>query len=83
MQAMRQLALPHAENKQLQLYVLDFPEGKGFLQEKGPIQSRDRPTHSISNNEALHSTSPSPLGWIIPCFKAGFLKASSLCASYR
>jgi formate hydrogenlyase transcriptional activator len=29
------LALPHAENKQLQLYVLDFSEGKGFLHEEG------------------------------------------------
>jgi PAS domain S-box-containing protein len=29
------LALPHEENKQLQLYVLDFPEGKGFLHEEG------------------------------------------------
>jgi formate hydrogenlyase transcriptional activator len=29
------LALPDVENKQLQLYVLDFPEGKGFLHEEG------------------------------------------------
>jgi formate hydrogenlyase transcriptional activator len=29
------LALPHAENKQLQLYVLDFSEGDGFLHEEG------------------------------------------------
>jgi formate hydrogenlyase transcriptional activator len=29
------LALPHAENKQLQLYELDFLEGKGFLHEEG------------------------------------------------
>ncbi len=29
------LALPNAENKQLQLNVLDFPEGKGFLHEEG------------------------------------------------
>src|ERR1700720_1012045 len=29
------LALPAEENKQLQLYVLDFPEGKGFLREEG------------------------------------------------
>src|SRR6202521_2657759 len=29
------LALPHGENKQLQLYVLDFPDGKGFLHEEG------------------------------------------------
>src|SRR5260370_9387972 len=29
------LALPDAENKQLQLYVLDFPEGKGFIHEEG------------------------------------------------
>jgi formate hydrogenlyase transcriptional activator len=29
------LALPHEENKQLQLYILDFPEGKGFLHEEG------------------------------------------------
>jgi formate hydrogenlyase transcriptional activator len=29
------LALPHEENKQLQLYVLDFPESKGFLLEEG------------------------------------------------
>lgn len=28
------LSLPDAENKQLQLYALDFPEGKGFLQEE-------------------------------------------------
>src|SRR4029077_19193761 len=28
------LALPNAENKQLQLNVLDFPEGKGFLHEE-------------------------------------------------
>jgi PAS domain S-box-containing protein len=28
------LALPHAENKQLRLYVLDFSEGKGFLHEE-------------------------------------------------
>jgi formate hydrogenlyase transcriptional activator len=27
------LSLPDAENKQLRLYALDFPEGKGFLQE--------------------------------------------------
>ncbi len=34
------LALPHNENKQLQLYVLDFPEGKGFIHEEGiyPIE---------------------------------------------
>jgi len=29
------LALPDAENKQLQLNVLDFPEGKGFFHEEG------------------------------------------------
>ena len=29
------LALPHEENEQLQLYVLDFPEGDGFLYEEG------------------------------------------------
>ncbi len=29
------LALPNAENNQLQLNVLDFPEGKGFLHEEG------------------------------------------------
>jgi PAS domain S-box-containing protein len=29
------LALPNAENKQLQLNVLDFPEGKGFLHDEG------------------------------------------------
>src|SRR6202047_2135786 len=29
------LALPDTENKQLQLSVLDFPEGKGFLHEEG------------------------------------------------
>jgi len=29
------LALPDAENKQLQLYVPDFSEGKGFLHEEG------------------------------------------------
>ena len=29
------LALPNAENKQLQLNVLDFPEGKGFFHEEG------------------------------------------------
>src|SRR5882762_3135823 len=28
------LSLPDAENKQLRLYALDFPEGKGFLQEE-------------------------------------------------
>ena len=28
------LSLPDAENKQLRLYVLDFPEGKGFLREE-------------------------------------------------
>jgi formate hydrogenlyase transcriptional activator len=27
------LSLPDAENKQLRLYAVDFPEGKGFLQE--------------------------------------------------
>jgi formate hydrogenlyase transcriptional activator len=27
------LSLPDAENKQLRLYAIDFPEGKGFLQE--------------------------------------------------
>src|ERR1700686_2288070 len=34
------LALPDAENKQLQLNVLDFPEGKGFFHEEGvyPIE---------------------------------------------
>jgi formate hydrogenlyase transcriptional activator len=29
------LALPAEENKQLQLYVLDFPDGKGFIREEG------------------------------------------------
>jgi formate hydrogenlyase transcriptional activator len=29
------LALPNAEKKELQLNVLDFPEGRGFFQEKG------------------------------------------------
>jgi formate hydrogenlyase transcriptional activator len=29
------LALPDAENNQLQLNVLDFPDGKGFLKEEG------------------------------------------------
>jgi len=28
------LSLPDGENKQLRLYALDFPEGKGFLQEE-------------------------------------------------
>jgi formate hydrogenlyase transcriptional activator len=28
------LSLPDTENKQLRLYALDFPEGKGFLQEE-------------------------------------------------
>jgi formate hydrogenlyase transcriptional activator len=28
------LSLPDAENKELRLYALDFPEGKGFLQEE-------------------------------------------------
>jgi formate hydrogenlyase transcriptional activator len=37
------LALPHAENKQLQLYVLDFPEGKGFLQEEGAYSIEESP----------------------------------------
>jgi len=37
------LALPHAENKQLQLYVLDFPEGKGFLQEEGAYSIEGSP----------------------------------------
>ncbi len=34
------LALPYEENKQLRLYVLDFPEGKGFIHEEGlyPIE---------------------------------------------
>jgi formate hydrogenlyase transcriptional activator len=29
------LALPAEENKQLQLYMLDFPDGKGFIREEG------------------------------------------------
>ena len=37
------LALPHGENKQLQLYVLDFPEGKGFLDEEGGYSIEQSP----------------------------------------
>src|SRR6202163_333506 len=37
------LALPDAENKQLQLYVLDFPEGKGFLHEEGVYSIEESP----------------------------------------
>jgi formate hydrogenlyase transcriptional activator len=29
------LALPHAENKRMRLYVHDFPEGKGFFHDEG------------------------------------------------
>jgi formate hydrogenlyase transcriptional activator len=37
------LALPNAENKQLQLNVLDFPEGKGFLHEEGVYSIEESP----------------------------------------
>ena len=37
------LALPNAENKELQLNVLDFPEGKGFLHEEGIYSIEDSP----------------------------------------
>jgi formate hydrogenlyase transcriptional activator len=37
------LALPDGENKQLQLYVLDFPEGKGFLHEEAAYSIEGSP----------------------------------------
>jgi formate hydrogenlyase transcriptional activator len=37
------LALPNAENKQLQLNVLDFPEGKGFFHEEGVYSIENSP----------------------------------------
>jgi formate hydrogenlyase transcriptional activator len=37
------LALPNAESKQLQLNVLDFPEGKGFLHEQGAYSIEGSP----------------------------------------
>jgi len=36
------LSLPEADDKQLRLFAVDFPEGKGFLQETWSIQSMDR-----------------------------------------
>jgi formate hydrogenlyase transcriptional activator len=37
------LALPNAENKELQLNVLDFPEGKGFIREEGLYSIEESP----------------------------------------
>jgi len=37
------LALPDAENKELHLYMLDFPEGKGFLREEGDYSIEGSP----------------------------------------
>jgi len=37
------LALPDAENKQLQLTVLDFPDGKGFFHEEGAYSIEESP----------------------------------------
>src|SRR5258708_1554205 len=37
------LALPDAENKQLQLTVLDFPDGKGFFHEEGVYSIEESP----------------------------------------
>ena len=37
------LALPNAEDKQLQLNVLDFPEGKGFFHEEGVYSIKESP----------------------------------------
>src|SRR5258708_28345558 len=37
------LALPDAENKQLQLTVLDFPDGKGFFHEEGVYWIEESP----------------------------------------
>jgi len=37
------LALPAEGNKQLQLYVLDFPDGKGFIREEGLYSVEESP----------------------------------------
>jgi len=81
------LALPNAENKQLQLKVLDFPEGKGFFHEEGVYSIEGSPYgtafRTMKPLALWHSKNRSEHGWIIPSFKAGFLKDSSLCALSR
>jgi formate hydrogenlyase transcriptional activator len=58
------LSLPDAENKQLRLYAVDFPEGKGFLQEDlhYPIEGSPSGT-AFRTMKALALQSPFT-GWL-------------------
>ena len=58
------LSLPDAENKQLRLYAVDFPEGKGFLQEDlhYPIEGSPSGT-AFRTMKALTLQSPFT-GWL-------------------
>jgi len=54
----RAWSLPDAENKQLRLYALDFPEGKGFLQEELVYSMEGTPSGTHSNHEAADAPEP-------------------------
>jgi formate hydrogenlyase transcriptional activator len=58
------LSLPEADNKQLRLYALDFPEGKGFLQEELVY-----PIEGVPSGTAFRTMKPMSLqspftGWL-------------------
>src|SRR5258706_340646 len=62
------LALPNAENKQLQLNVLDFPEGKGFFHEEGvysiensPYGTAFRTTRPLAIERPFHGWAENPV----------------------
>jgi formate hydrogenlyase transcriptional activator len=59
------LSLPDAENKQLRLYAVDFPEGKGFLQEDLVYSIEGSPSGTAFRTmKALTLQSPFT-GWLI------------------
>src|SRR5258707_10153277 len=58
------LSLPDAENKQLRLYAVDFPEGKGFLQEDVVYSIEGSPSGMVFRT-AKPMTLQSPFtGWL-------------------
>ena len=69
------LSLPDAENKQLRLYAVDFPESKGFLQEDlvFPIEGSPSGT-AFRTLKPLTLQSPFT-GWLhFPSFRWRFVK---------
>jgi formate hydrogenlyase transcriptional activator len=58
------LSLPDAENKQLRLYAVDFPEGKGFLQEDLVYSMEGSPSGTAFRTMKPLTLQSPFLGWL-------------------